>query len=367
MAVINVGSVVMDARLDTSLFERGLAAMGGLAKTAFAELTGHEPKMEVPAVEMPDLSGLTESFTQAASLTDTLRLATEALGFGMKHTGESAAGMAHSLSAGRESILEMQESVTGSLPVLDSMMQAHRDMGATGSRVTALLGEGWGGFRTGALTAAAEAATAAVTTSSTASTTLAAMLAETGGATMAWQVRMSEELLGANHTLAGNVKSIWLGTMPFWHGFGKSVANAVIGTLNALNAAVVTGVIGLVNMVGGLLSSVGKLFGQSWGWSVTSVPPAIPYLAKGGIVSQPTLAMIGERGREAVLPLENNTGWMTALAGQLAGAMRGNGSTGGTPSSVNLYIDGRKLAEATIADFQSVAARRGIALAPGRA
>ena len=46
--------------------------------------------------------------------------------------------------------------------------------------------------------------------------------------------------------------------------------------------------------------------------------PEIPMLAKGGIVTAPTLAMIGERGPEAVLPLERNTEWITELANQLA-------------------------------------------------
>lgn len=40
----------------------------------------------------------------------------------------------------------------------------------------------------------------------------------------------------------------------------------------------------------------------------------IPLLAKGGIVDQPTLSVIGEAGTEAVVPLENNTGWMDGIA-----------------------------------------------------
>lgn len=42
---------------------------------------------------------------------------------------------------------------------------------------------------------------------------------------------------------------------------------------------------------------------------------SIPQLAKGGVVDSPTLAMIGERGKEAVVPLENNTEWMNKLNG----------------------------------------------------
>ncbi len=43
----------------------------------------------------------------------------------------------------------------------------------------------------------------------------------------------------------------------------------------------------------------------------------IPKLAKGGIVDGATLAVVGEAGKEAVMPLENNTGWITELAGKI--------------------------------------------------
>ena len=41
---------------------------------------------------------------------------------------------------------------------------------------------------------------------------------------------------------------------------------------------------------------------------------SIPRLAKGGIAYQPTQAIIGDAGREAVLPLDRNTEWMEDLA-----------------------------------------------------
>lgn len=42
-----------------------------------------------------------------------------------------------------------------------------------------------------------------------------------------------------------------------------------------------------------------------------------PALAKGGVVDSPTMALIGEAGKEAVIPLERNTGWMAELADKL--------------------------------------------------
>ena len=54
----------------------------------------------------------------------------------------------------------------------------------------------------------------------------------------------------------------------------------------------------------------------------------IPKLARGGIVNNPgrgVQATIGEAGREAVLPLDKNTGWMDMLAERLAQRVNGSG------------------------------------------
>ena len=70
--------------------------------------------------------------------------------------------------------------------------------------------------------------------------------------------------------------------------------------------------------------------GKSLGFSI----PQIPLLAKGGIISRPTQAILGEAGKEAVMPLENNTEWIDILADKLAGKISSSGPT-------NVYLDGR--------------------------
>jgi hypothetical protein len=68
----------------------------------------------------------------------------------------------------------------------------------------------------------------------------------------------------------------------------------------------------------------------------------VPALARGGIAPRKMLAMIGERGREAVLPLENNTGWMDALADRISTRM------GSASSTVVLEVDGREFGRAVV-------------------
>lgn len=54
-------------------------------------------------------------------------------------------------------------------------------------------------------------------------------------------------------------------------------------------------------------------------WLPTVNVPQIPRLARGGIVVRPTQAIIGEAGKEAIVPLENNTEWLDMLADKLGG------------------------------------------------
>ena len=73
----------------------------------------------------------------------------------------------------------------------------------------------------------------------------------------------------------------------------------------------------------------------------------LPALAKGGIVPHATTALIGEKGKEAVLPLENNTEWMDMLADRIL--MRsGNINIGGGNTEVVLEIDGREFGRAVV-------------------
>ena len=85
--------------------------------------------------------------------------------------------------------------------------------------------------------------------------------------------------------------------------------------------------------------------------SVNPLPvPKIPMLAKGGVVDSATLAIIGEAGKEAVVPLENNTGWMSKMASMLAEKMPQLGSDSYSGDLI-LMIDGsviRKSSTSTI-------------------
>ncbi|CAK7070287.1 hypothetical protein [Tissierella sp.] len=92
-------------------------------------------------------------------------------------------------------------------------------------------------------------------------------------------------------------------------GFFKGMVNGVIKALNFM-------INGLNRLNVAIPDWVPGIGGKSLGFNI----PDIPMLAKGGIIDQPTLAMVGERGKEAVVPLEN-TAFVDTLASALGNAV----------------------------------------------
>lgn len=98
----------------------------------------------------------------------------------------------------------------------------------------------------------------------------------------------------------------------------KAVVNAIISGINTVVAIPFNA----INKVLNTLRNVSILGVSPFGWISTFSVPQIPLLARGGIVNDPTLAMIGERGQEAIIPLENNTEWMRKIAQEMATELR---------------------------------------------
>lgn len=130
-----------------------------------------------------------------------------------------------------------------------------------------------------------------------------------------------------------------------WEGIkkiGSSVAE-FIGGIFEKKIGVVKGIInGVIELVNGALGAINKLkveipdWVPKYGGSTFGVNiPLIPKLAEGGIVDKATLAMIGEAGKEVVMPLENNTAWIDKLADKIS-AKGGNKTTHNT---VNNYFE----------------------------
>ena len=109
----------------------------------------------------------------------------------------------------------------------------------------------------------------------------------------------------------------------------RSAVNAVLGTIENVGN-------GFIGMINGVLGVVRNLPGLGWVGSIGYVN--LPRLARGGIVDSPTVAMIGEAGKEVVMPLEN-TGFLQTM-GRIVGGAVVNALGGGLPQSGGFSGDG---------------------------
>ena len=126
------------------------------------------------------------------------------------------------------------------------------------------------------------------------------------------------------------VKSIFTGIWDALTGVVKGVINVIIDILNGFVA-------GINKIKLDVPDWVPVIGGKKFGFNI----PKIPKLAKGGVIDRPTIAQIGEAGKEVVLPIERNTGWIDKMADKLSDKMGNNGNP------IQLVV---KLGEDTIFD-----------------
>ena len=126
---------------------------------------------------------------------------------------------------------------------------------------------------------------------------------------------------------------VWSTVQNIFVGAGQAVGSAVGGAfrsaVNAVLGTIENVVNGFISMINGVLGVVRNLPGLGWVGSIGYVN--LPRLARGGIVDSPTVAMIGEAGKEVVMPLEN-TGFLQTM-GRIVGGAVVNALGGGLPQS----------------------------------
>lgn len=149
--------------------------------------------------------------------------------------------------------------------------------------------------------------------------------------------------------MTGDMDRAFEGLKDIFSGFKTFISGVVNGILGIVET-MANGVVDSINMVIRALNKlsfdvpdwVPLIGGESWGFNLTELEHVkLPRLATGGITMGPTRALIGEAGREAVLPLENNTEWMDELADRIGNSPRG-------PVTVVLEMDGKEFARAQV-------------------
>jgi hypothetical protein len=170
------------------------------------------------------------------------------------------------------------------------------------------------------------------------------------------------------NTVKGAVNTVWedikIATGNIWESIKnifKEGANGAIGTLEKFLNSAIKGFNKLILA----WNETKSMLGIS-GWTNPINDIKIPRLAQGGIISSPTLAMIGESGKEAVVPLEN-TSFVDTLASAVGNAVLtamqfGQGNSSNSPQGeMALYLDGDKFARAITPLIDKERGRRGSA------
>jgi hypothetical protein len=157
---------------------------------------------------------------------------------------------------------------------------------------------------------------------------------------------LARVIVGLNNIISGkldDIKSyfsqIWTGIKDTFYSIWESIKqiaksgiNSVIDSFNGFKINIPAEVRTTIKAIGGV--SLPDKIGFN-----------IPKLARGGIVDSPTLAMIGESGREAVVPLQNNTQGLDMLASLIEGKM---GAEQPINIELTLNVGGDKVADSVV-------------------
>ena len=131
---------------------------------------------------------------------------------------------------------------------------------------------------------------------------------------------------------------------------GDSVSGAVKGAINGI----LSGATKLINGFIGSINAAISIINAIPGVNIKKLDKlSVPKLAKGAVIDTATLAMIGENGKEAVVPLENNTEWLDGVAERLAAMISG----GNKP--IYLQVDGKTFAQISVDSINQLTRQRG--------
>lgn len=179
--------------------------------------------------------------------------------------------------------------------------------------------------------------------------------------------------------VGGFFRGIWNTIKSIFGSIGGAVGDAIGGAFRgAINGVlggatrIINGFIRTINLATSAINSIP-------GVNIPRINELnVPHLALGGVVDRPTLAMVGEAGTEAVMPLENNTGWIDNLASKIntsngqnveaVGDMPVTNTKEQAPMTFNINLSGivatspqekRKLAEVISKEIDKLRKKKG--------
>lgn len=165
----------------------------------------------------------------------------------------------------------------------------------------------------------------------------------------------------------------WLGraanlAASIWNGLVETTETILSGLWEhglkpAINA-VLRGIQSAIDRANSVIDQLNRAIGAFNGLPGPDLPTiprinvSVPLLAEGGVVTGPTMAIVGEAGPEAVLPLSRGGGFVRELADAIGEAVAA-ALRRAEPGEVTIEMDGRRLARALLPRLQAETLRQG--------
>lgn len=162
---------------------------------------------------------------------------------------------------------------------------------------------------------------------------------------------MKNKLVGVFDIIAGNYRNMWGNISSSSH---NPAINNAISAVQSFANSIIKGLNGILAGYRGVRKYITNL---PYVGNVANV--FLPRLAKGGIATQATPAIIGEAGKEAILPLENNTEWVDTLAQKI------NANGGGGDVTIKFTGSLSQLARVLKPEIDKENKRKGTTLITG--
>lgn len=160
-------------------------------------------------------------------------------------------------------------------------------------------------------------------------------------------VKAVPQIFGALFQAFGNLfGSLWQKLQgmftQFFGNFGETVKRIFVTAVNGVLQFIENFINGPIDTINGFIDIINSTFG-SVGVNLGKINRIkLPRMAQGGVVDSATAALIGEAGKEAVIPLERNTeNWTAPLAKALAEQFESEGisTAGHITVNMNNYIN----------------------------
>lgn len=126
-------------------------------------------------------------------------------------------------------------------------------------------------------------------------------------------------IIGVFTTVSTFISDIWNG---IWDTI-KGVINNILGGVESFVNGIISAINWLIDGLNTLVEAAGELLGLDWGITrIESV--SIPRLEKGGVLERGQVGLLEGTGAEAVVPLDQNRKWISAVAEDMNGSLGGN-------------------------------------------